>query len=105
MSISLPLEPAEPPLSSLRRNAVSVSIAKPAAIGLGVWMSHLRDWLDQHRIEPVEFRYKDDAWDRQTYEVSFANLNHANLFAAAFEMKHPGQHPRPQPPDVIHPSL
>ncbi|MBV8888992.1 MAG: hypothetical protein JO305_04920 [Alphaproteobacteria bacterium] len=66
-------------------STVSVSIAKPAGIGLGVWMSRLRDWLDQHHIEPVDFRPDGEGWGGQTYEVSFADVNDADRFAAAFE--------------------
>src|SRR5918998_6739904 len=36
----------------------SVSIAKPSEVGLADWMSHLRDWLNRHGIEPAGFRYQ-----------------------------------------------
>jgi len=62
----------------------SVSIAKPAEIGLADWMSHLRDWLNQHGIEPAGFKYYDGGLGNQTYEVSFPDQGQADLFAAEF---------------------
>ena len=62
----------------------SVSIAKPSEIGLADWMSQLRDWLDQHGIQPAGFKYHDGGLDNKTYEVSFPDQGQADLFAAAF---------------------
>jgi len=62
----------------------SVSIAKPSEIDLADWMSHLRDWLNQHGIEPAGFKYHDRGLGNQTYEVSFPDQGQADLFATAF---------------------
>ena len=51
-------------------------------------MSHLRDWLDQHGIEPADFKQHDGASDNQTYDVSFHDRSEAELFATAFNKKH-----------------
>ena len=65
----------------------SVSIAKPSEIDLADWMSHLRDWLNQHGIEPAGFKYHDGGSGNQTYEVSFPDPGQADLFAAAFNKR------------------
>jgi hypothetical protein len=65
-------------------NIMSVSIAKPSEIGLADWMSQLRDWLDQHGIEPAGFKYHDGGSGNQTYEVSFPDQDQADLFADKF---------------------
>jgi hypothetical protein len=75
---------AAPQDRTLGTNMASVSIAKPSEIGLADWMSHLRDWLNQHGIEPADFKYHDGVLDNQTYEVSFPNQGRADLFATAF---------------------
>jgi hypothetical protein len=62
----------------------SVRIAKPFDVGFADWMSQLRDWLDQHGIEPAGFKCHDAGLDNQTYEVSFPNQGQADLFAAKF---------------------
>ena len=64
------------------------TVAKPPEIGLADWMSHLRDWLDHHGIEPAGFKCHDGASDNETYEVSFHDSNEADLFATAFNKKH-----------------
>jgi hypothetical protein len=74
--------------SNLNNNTVSVSIGKPLDIGLADWMSHLRDWLNQHGIEPADFRYNGAASGGPTYEASFSNKNQADLFAAECNKKH-----------------
>jgi len=63
----------------------SISIVKPSEIGLADWMSQLRDWLNQHGIEPADFKYRDEGLDNYTYEVSFADQGQADLFAAKFD--------------------
>lgn len=63
---------------------VSVTIAKPPETGLAIWMSHLRDCLDKHRIEPVGFKYHETRGN-QIYEVSFRDGRQAALFAAEFD--------------------
>ena len=65
-------------------NMASVSIAKPSEIGLADWMTHLRDWLNRHGIEPAGFKYHDGELDNQTHEMSFPDQGQADLFAAEF---------------------
>ena len=88
MNTSFQSARAYAPVSSVGSNTVSVSIAKPAEIGLADWMSHLRDWLDHQGIEPAGFKCNDGAWGNQIYEVSFHDRNQADLFAAEFNKKH-----------------
>jgi len=54
-------------------------------MGLADWMSHLRNWLNQHGIEPAGFRYHDRGSGNQTYEVSFPDQGQADLFTAKFD--------------------
>jgi hypothetical protein len=75
---------ADPQDRTRSSNVASVSIAKPSEIGLADWMSQLRDWLNQHGIEPAGFKYHDKGLGNQTYEVSFPDHGQADLFAAAF---------------------
>ena len=51
-------------------------------------MSHLRDWLDQHGIEPAGFKYNGTASGNQNYEVSFFDRNQADLFDTEFNKRH-----------------
>jgi len=51
-------------------------------------MSLLRDWFDHQRIEPAGFKYHDEVWGNQTYEVTFHDRSQADRFAAAFNPKH-----------------
>jgi hypothetical protein len=62
----------------------SVSIAKPSDVGLADWLSQLRDWLDQHGIEPAGFKYYDRGLGNQRYEASFPDQGQADFFAAEF---------------------
>jgi len=81
-------EQAHSRASSLSGNTASVSIAKPSEIGLADWMSHLRNWLDHHGIEPAGFKCNDGASADPSYEVSFHDRNQADLFAAEFNKEH-----------------
>lgn len=76
------------PGSDLGSSTVVVTIAKPPETGIVDWMSHLRDWLNQHGIEPAGFKRTSGASGNQTYEVSFRDRNEADLFAAEFDQKH-----------------
>ena len=82
-----PFRPGQGPTHSLGSNTAHVSIAKPPEIGLADWMSHLRNWLDQHGIEPAGFKHQDSRSSNQTYEVSFADQGQADLFATEFDEK------------------
>ena len=84
MKTSLELGQAGSQTHTLGTPMASVRIAKPFEIGLADWMSQLRDWLDQHGIEPAGFKYQDSGLDNQTYEVSFPDQGQADLFAAVF---------------------
>lgn len=85
---------------------VSISIAKPPELGLADWMSHLRDWLDHHCIEPAGFKHNGGGSGSETYEVNFHERNEADLFAAEFSEKTPSiTNLDPDPPGVIHRSV
>lgn len=77
--------------NSLSRNTVCVSLRKPPGIGLADWMSKLRDWLDQHGIEPVCFKYTDGS-GYQLYEISFRDRTQADRFTAEFDNERLRQH-------------
>ena len=84
MNTSFQPDRAYAPVSSVGSNTVSVSIAKPAELGLADWMSQLRDWLDHQGIEPAGFKCNDGACGNQIYEVSLHDRKQADLFAAEF---------------------
>ena len=83
MRTSFQSEQAKPPADTM----VSVSVVRPLEIGLADWMSRLRDWLDQQGIEPAAFKYHDEVWGNQTYEVTFHDKTQADRFAAEFNKK------------------
>ena len=70
------------------RGSKSVTIAKPAELGLADWMSKLRDWFDKHGVEPVVFKCNGGKSGSQSYEVSFAERHQADLFAGEFCRQH-----------------
>ena len=85
MKTSLRSGQADPQDRTRSTDVASISIAKPSEIGLADWMSHLRDWLNQHGIEPAGFKYLNGGSENQTYEVSFADQGQADLFSAKFD--------------------
>jgi hypothetical protein len=70
---------ASPQDRTRETDMASVSIAKPPEIDLADWMSHLRDWLNRHGIEPAGFKYHDGRLSNQTYEMSFPDQGQADL--------------------------
>jgi hypothetical protein len=76
----------------------SVSIAKPSEVGLADWMSHLRDWLNRHGIEPAGFKYHDRGLGNRTHEMSFPDQGQADLFAAKFNKASSITNTNPGPP-------
>ena len=84
MKTSLRSGQADPQGYTRGIDMTSVSIAKPSEIGLADWMSQLRDWLNQHGIEPAGFKRHNGELGNQTYEVSFLDQGQADLFAAKF---------------------
>jgi hypothetical protein len=76
---------ADPQDHTSGTDMASISIVKPSEMGLADWMTQLRDWLNQHGIEPADFKYRNEGLDNQTYEMSFPNRGQIGLFAAEFD--------------------
>lgn len=65
------------------KSPFSVRIERPKA-SLGDAMSEVRAWLDNHKIQPVEFRSEPSVSGVAAFEVKFSREDQARLFEQAF---------------------
>ncbi|MGA8755803.1 MAG: hypothetical protein WB611_05655 [Stellaceae bacterium] len=65
------------------KSPFSVRIQKHGK-ALGDAMNEIRSWLDSHKIQPTDFRFKHSVTGAAAFEIKFNREEEACLFERAF---------------------
>ena len=65
------------------KSPLSVRIERPKT-SLGDAMSEIRTWLDDHKIQPVEFRSSPSVSGTSAFEIRFNRVEEARFFEQTF---------------------
>lgn len=63
-----------------------IKIEKTANTSVAGLMNNMRSWLDNHRIQPVEFKSHSTEYGTVTFEIAFQSEDEAHLFEWEFFM-------------------